>query len=268
MDFIKKHYEKVLLSIVLVGLAVAAAALPLQVSHVNQVLEETRTGVVRTPPKPFKPLDDYLKTNRVALQRLEGPADVKFSAIHYVFNPVEWRKRPDGGLVKIQVGNEIGAGLEVTKIDELHLVVSFEVGGEVSGVQQYRVTVLREAEKNPNPVVRTAKVGQRNDLFTILRVEGQPENPTALLLQLDKDQLTVPKNGGYNEIVGYAADLRYPLGKQVFPRRLKSDTIRLEDETYKIVTIERNQVVLSNEATHKRTTLKLNATAQVNPPIK
>jgi hypothetical protein len=265
MDFIKKHYEKVLLSIVLVGLAVAAAALPLQVSRVNQVLEETRSGVVRTPPKPFKPLDDYVRTNRAVIQRLEAAPGPRFSGIHHVFNPVEWKKRQDGTYLRNPSGNE-AALLEVTKIDELRLIIGFEPTGDATGAQQYKISLLRESDRNPQKIVRTAKIGQANDLLTIVRADGPPENPVALILQLkdDKEPLTVKREGGFNEVIGYAADLKYPLGKQVFQRRRKSDTIRLEDETYKIVTIDRNQVVLANESTHKRTTLKLNATAQVN----
>lgn len=264
MDFLKKHYEKIILSIVLVGLAVAAAGLPLQVSRVNALLEDTRTDMLRrTKPKPFQPLDDYLRTNRAVVQRLAaGASDIKLAAGHNVFNPVEWKKRPDGSIYKVLSGSELGAGaLEITKIDELRLIISFEVpGGDA-----YRVNFLRESDKNPKPVTRTAKVGVPNDLFTITQAEGSSENPDALLIQLKdgKDQLRVPKQGGYNEVIGYAADLRYVPGKQVFQRRRKGDSLKIEDETYKIVAIDRNEVVLSAESTHKRTFLRFNATAQV-----
>ena len=45
MQFLKKHYEKVLLSIVLLGLAGAAAALPWQVSHERDRLEEIQRNL-------------------------------------------------------------------------------------------------------------------------------------------------------------------------------------------------------------------------------
>jgi hypothetical protein len=266
MDFIKKHYEKVLLSIVLLGLAVAAAALPLQVSHVNQVLEETRTGVVRTTPKPFQPLDEYLRTNRAVIQRLGSPTDVRFSGIHLVFNPVEWKKRQDGKVVKMPPGNEIGA-LELTKIEELRLILSFSPAGEAGGAPQYKVSFVRETDRSPKEVTRTLKVGVPGEFFTILKVEGSPEDPSALVVQLkdDKDQLVIKKEGGLNEVIGYAADLKYPPAKQVFSRRRKGDTIKLEDESYKIVSVEPSKVTLAAESTQKRSTLTLHSTAQIQP---
>lgn len=39
MEFLKKHYEKVILSIVLLLLAVAAAYLPIRVAAVNKDIE-------------------------------------------------------------------------------------------------------------------------------------------------------------------------------------------------------------------------------------
>src|SRR5512141_591788 len=99
MDFVKKHYEKVLLSIVLLGLAVAAAALPWQVSHVRERLNEIeRNLTVKVKAKPFKPLDEWLNTNKTLVARLEKPLDVELAGVHNLFNPVVWKKLPDGRL--------------------------------------------------------------------------------------------------------------------------------------------------------------------------
>ena len=126
MDFIKKHYEKVLLSIVLLGLAGAAALLPLQVSSVRQYLEDTqRSLTIRSKPKLFTPAD--MSTNQMVVQRSKDPDSFDFASPHNIFNPVEWRKEQDGGLIKIATGKEAGPGaFVIEKIVPLYLLVSLD----------------------------------------------------------------------------------------------------------------------------------------------
>ena len=109
MDFIKKHYEKIVLSVVLLSLAVGAALLPLKVSDVRQNLEDTQAGLtVRSKPKLFKPVD--LTTNEIVVKRSLNVKPFDFATPHNIFNPVEWRKKPDGGLIKMETGTEAGGG--------------------------------------------------------------------------------------------------------------------------------------------------------------
>src|SRR5512141_1987982 len=118
MQFIKKHYEKVLLSIVLLGLAAAAAALPWQVSRERDRLEEIRGNLtVKVKAKPFKPLDEWLTTNKATLARLESPLNLELSGPHNLLNPVPWKKMPDGRMVPIRTGAELGAG--AVKIEQI-----------------------------------------------------------------------------------------------------------------------------------------------------
>ena len=46
MDFLKKHYEKVLLGVVLLGLAVAVAFLPFKIASDKQALEDKRNQLI------------------------------------------------------------------------------------------------------------------------------------------------------------------------------------------------------------------------------
>ena len=57
MDFLKKHYEKVLLGVVLVGLAVAVAFLPFVISSEQAKLKEMSDAVLTPRPKPLTNLD-------------------------------------------------------------------------------------------------------------------------------------------------------------------------------------------------------------------
>ena len=267
MTFIKKHYEKVLLSIVLLGLAVAAAALPLQVARVRTFIDETVISLPRTTtPKPFKPLDEYLTTNEVVVKRFEGPVEFDFSAPHNLFNPVIWKKGRSGRLEKFATGTEIGPGaLVVTNITELRLTVEFEkpeAVGSVGDNYRYHFTVTRDTDSNPKRP-QTATRGIPNTLFLLTKVDGPPNQPTALHLQFkdEKQEIVVGKDKPFVRVIGYAADLKYPRDTRPYLRKRVKDVLTLRDdpEKYKIVAITTNEVVLSAESTQKRTTLRLNA---------
>ncbi|MBI4662538.1 MAG: hypothetical protein HY735_27305 [Verrucomicrobia bacterium] len=267
MEFVKKHFEKVLLSAVLLGLAVAAALLPLQVSRVRQYLDDTVTVTVQTKPKVFKPLDEYLGTNESLLKRFASPVEFNFSTPHNVFNPVIWRKGQGGRLEKISTGNQVGPGaLVVTNVSELRLTVEYDRAESVGGGSdsfRYHFVVIRDTDSNPRRN-QSATVGIPNTLFTLTKVDGPPNDPAALHLQLkdDRREIVVSKDKPYTRVVGYAADLMYPPGgNQTFLRRRVKDTLTLKGDTekYKIVAINSNEVVLSADSTQKRTTVKFAA---------
>jgi hypothetical protein len=263
MQFLKKHYEKIVLSVVLLGLAVAAAALPYLVSQVQDQIENTVSSVKRSKPKPWPSLD--LSTNEMAVSRLEGPIDVQLVGAHNLFNPVRWMKSSDGRVRKITTGREIGAGaVEVMKITPLELTVTFDgVSGSGDRIQ-YTVGIVRDTEAAARKTSGSAAVGVRNAMFRIEKVIGSPESPDALLVMVkdDKELITVSKDKPYKRVIGYVADLIYPPEKQTFLRRKVTSSLSLQgDESYKIVAITEHEVVLSSESTGKRSTIKLSASS-------
>lgn len=268
MPFIKKHYEKILLSIVLLGLAVAAAALPLEVARVRTYLEDLIRGEQRSEPKPFQPVD--LSTNVAVVKRLAGPIDFTLSEPHNIFNPVQWQKRPDGTLLKIPTSDRIGPpALKVTKINELNLIVSFEGVEGTAENPRYTFLIIREGETNPRKTQIVTLNTPRNAQFELLETEGPKDRPVSfkLLLKGDNDPITVTRDKPYSRIIGYSAEMKYPPHNQNFPKPFRvKDTFRLADssESYKIVAINPNEVTVSADSTQKRTTVKLNET----PPVK
>ena len=125
MEFLKNHYEKVILSVVLLGLAVAAVLLLTWVGNEKRALEEIEQGITQVPPKPLK--DTVLSTNEAALQRIVKPAALRLSGEHNLFNPVQWKKMPDGRVIPLRTGREIGPGaLVVSAIKPLYLRIEFE----------------------------------------------------------------------------------------------------------------------------------------------
>lgn len=259
MDFIKKHYEKVLLSIVLLGLAGAAALLPLQVSSVRQYLEDTqRSLTIRSKPKLFTPAD--MTTNQIVVKRSKEPGSFNFASPHNVFNPVEWRKKPDGGLIKIATGKEAGPGaFVIEKIVPLYLSVSLDYVSGSGGQFRYHFTVLKETERVPRRVA-VASLGVPNNFFTLRDVEGTPDAPASvrILLSGETQDVTISKEKPYSRVIGYAAELRYPLDNSRPRTYKKGDPIRVprDAERYKIVAITQDEVVLSADSSKKRTTLK------------
>jgi hypothetical protein len=271
MQFIKKHYEKILLSIVLLVLAIAAAALPWQVSHVRERLEEiNRNLTVKVKAKPFRPLDDWLSTNKTVLARLESPLNLDFAGSHNLFNPVQWKKMPDGRLLPIRTGSELGPGaLKIVQIKELTLLISFDavnLSTNVGEPPKYQLTFRNEAERNPRPDPRVVSMATPHlSRFELLGVQGATNDPTGLMIKLKEDfePITVTKEKPYARIEGYSADLVYPPGKnEKLNNKRKGDELKLEgdSERYKIVAITRNEVVLSADSNKRRTIIKYNAT--------
>ena len=80
MDFLKKNYEKVLLGAMLLGLAVAAAFLPLKISSEKQKLQELTSTVTHPKVKPLTNLD--LAISQGAIRRAGSISAVDFSAPH------------------------------------------------------------------------------------------------------------------------------------------------------------------------------------------
>jgi len=174
--------------------------------------------------------------------------------------------------MKISASTDFGVGaLQIARITPLTLKVSFEMDAANNGDQYYRVSILRETgdSRSRGPDVRSAPLQQKNQLFRILKVDGAPESPTALHIQLDGSArqlqlgddfgtIVVPKDEPYETIIGYVADLHYPPeNNKTFSNLKVGDKLRLqrEPEEYKIVDISANEVVLSGDKSLKKTTI-------------
>ena len=260
MQFLKRHYEKIILSIVLVGLAVAAVLMPIKVASERQAMQARQDELIN-PPKvgALKPTD--LSTNEKVLARVQAPVKVALFGQHNLFNPVKWQKRPDGGLIKIQTGGEIGiAAAKITAINPLHLRVSFddvEVIGP--GDVKYTVSLLRESDRPPKKNIRSVAPKGKNNLFTLKDVKGPIDNPTGLeiLLEGAKEPILVTKEKPHVEVIGYSCDLRYEPENVTRKGMIKGDAVSFAQETYNIVAIQPTEVVMSAKSNGKQSILKL-----------
>lgn len=258
MQFLKKHYEKIILSLVLLGLAAAAALMVVKVSQEGEKEAQRLQDEQKGKAKKFPPID--LTTNKVTLERLSKPRPVVLAGEHNLFNPVPWEKTPDGTIRKKRTGSEGVGALVVTSIVPLNLIVTFD---DVTGTNdnvKYLISVLRETDKAPHKTTRQAIKGSKNNMFTVLDVKGETNAPSAIVLSLegDKEPISVSREKPYTKVVGYAADVRYDPDLMVRKGLKAKDVITFGGEIYNIVAITPTEVVVSAKSNSKQTAIKFN----------
>lgn len=260
MDFIKKNWEKVLLGIVLVGLAVAVAFLPLKITSEKDNLQKIRDDILHPTVKPLAQLD--LAGPEALLKRSATPLALDFSTGHRLFNPVLWQKTADGGKIKVQSGKEIGPdALVITKITPLYTIVSLDnvVTNETGA--RYAIGLERQAaEKATDRRKRQffVSTGSKADAFTLVSVKGPAESPAELTLELadSGEKVAVTRTAPYKRADGYLAELKYPPENRTWPPRRVGDKLSFGGGDYNIVAITETEVVVS-AGSEKKTTVHM-----------
>lgn len=254
MEFLKSHYEKVVLSVVLLGVAAAALFLTLEVGRVQAGLDEQLQSISARRPKELQPLD--LTNNLQVLGRLSQVPQLELDGPHNTFNPGTWDRAGD------QLRRKAGRGwldlLEISEIKPLNLIIQFAGVAGLSDSPRYQFNVTREYESQISkrrPTITSLTPGTKNDLFILRDIKGAPSAPSELICELVEDSrlISVTPDQPYVETVGYAADLRYD-GKDLKEKRV-DETLNLSGATYKIVAIGKEELVVS-APNQVRTTLR------------
>ncbi len=263
MDFLKKHYEKVILGVVLLGLAAAIAFLPIKIASERQTLEDQRRNLTHPKVKPLTNLD--LTLSEVALKRVAIPALVDFSTTNKLFNPVPWQKAVDGHLIKLEERNIGPKAVQIVKITPLYMILTFDnvmlaadgTPKYVVGVQKEAATVVSQRNKKQN----YCRPGDKTDTFTLAEVKGKPDDPTQLDLVLNDtgDRVTITKDKPFRRVDGYMADVKYPPENKTWSARRNGAQLSFNNEEYNIVAITQNEVVLSAKSNQKKWTVTSNA---------
>jgi len=263
MDLIKKHYEKVLLGLVLLLAMAAVALLLFWIPNEKARLEEERNQILKRPVKPLTNLD--LTISDSIVKRLASPLDADFGRPHNFVNPVPWQKTSDGKLIKLEKGNEIGPeAAVVTNTSPLYLVLTLDsVGVSTPGSPPgYLIGIEKQASPQADKRRKKktfAKLNEKKeDTFTLREVKGPPENPSELILELSDtgDRVSLSKEKPYRRVDGYRADIRYDPEKRSFPARRVGDKLVINSERYNIVAITENEVVVLQELTGKKFTIR------------
>lgn len=251
MDFLKKHYEKVLLGVVLAGLAVGAALLPWMISSERQAMQDQADEITKKPVKELPALTNVMAEASHWLQRAAAPVRLDSSSEHNLFNPVPWQKLADGRMVKGQNRSEVEE-VVVTKLAPLYTIITLETVVTNDAGARYMIGVAREAAARPaDRVKRTAGASlnekKEKENFTIREVKGPPGAPTGLVVELNDsgERGTVAKDRPYKHVDGYLAELKYSTENRTWPNQRVGDRIPIAREYYNIVAITANEVVLS-----------------------
>jgi len=263
MEFLKKHYEKVILSVVLLGLAIAAFMLTVQVKSVQETIQEQSQSRQRQQKKQIPPVN--LATAEEAVQRLSRPMQLTLAGTdHNLANPVPWGRDKSSNLFKLKPGQGVGPnGLMVKQIDPLDLIIAYEeVAGKGDDIR-YKFGITKEYAKQVNARRRntfSATVGGKTTDGTLLlrEIRGPKEDPTELACELldNHEPFVLAKDKPFRKSLGYAVDLHYKIEKRDINAKRVDDIIPLSGSNYKIVAISKDEVVVSDPDTKKRFTIR------------
>ncbi|MBI3415827.1 MAG: hypothetical protein HY043_11015 [Verrucomicrobia bacterium] len=271
MAFLKKlgaffgnHYEKIILSFVLLLLAGGAAYLPIKLKEYQKQDEIIRTAPPPRPAQAPKPAD--LSSNETVIARVKTLTNLDLANPHHLFNPVVWKTRGNS-IFKIDSSDKEGPGaLVISKRTPLNLTIVYNSAFKVGDSYAYQFTIKNEADpsraKRGN-IQKQVSLGAKSDYFTLREVTDPPENPTEVAIDLagTAERIRLEKGKPFVRVNGYAVDLHYPLEKDrnFLDRRVK-DSFELGGEKYNIVAIDENAVTVeANSAPKKRTNIRFNA---------
>jgi hypothetical protein len=260
MEFFKKNYEKVLLGLVLLGLAVAVAFLPFKIASERESLQELRNRYRQFPVQPLAALD--LKPREALIERASTPIQVDFSEPHKLFNPMPWQMDKDNRLLpNTKVGPSVAV---VTNISPLFFIVSLD---RVATAPDVAPTYVFLAENQTTvPASRSkrqyyCKVGEdTKQLVSLIQTQGPPEAPSSLTIRLSDtgETAVVTKENPFKRVEGYKAALAYLPEKRVWNDLRLSNSVSFNFDRYEIVRIATNEVVLVAASNQKKWTIKYN----------
>ncbi|MBC8244715.1 MAG: hypothetical protein H8E20_10000 [Verrucomicrobia bacterium] len=267
MEQLKEHYEKLILGLAMLALVYVAYGVVMDDSEEKievQVAERNRPDLESKKEMPEMSLAGY----QAAFARLENTRPLNLGNPHNLFNPVQWRVTRQGTVLKVERGNEIGAGaIVLSETKPLYLKVEYR-GISGSGANlRYRFAITRESAQRKKERLRVTTTVQNvnlkdtRNLFTLLSIEGDRQAPTAFELKLDGDveTITVGQGKPYQRVDGFTASLAYdtPGESKSYVNKRVGDKLFFADDGHNIVAIGQREVVLSTASTSKRTTIRL-----------
>jgi len=278
MEFIKRNYEKIILSLVLLGLVGALAFMPVVIYYDQQQMEAMKDKIIPRKVEALPPLD--LSRQQAVLERLKAPYELDLSTTNKLFNPVSWQKQRDGSLLKLATGHEVGPDAAVvTKITPLYFSISLDsvinnqVGTNeatsryVFSLEDQSATVPAQRRKRShyasmgkgNDTVLDKSVAGKNEGFLLKEVKGPPENPDQVVLILADTQTNaiVAKGKPYRRVEGYSADLKYILDNPPYNGAglRVGDHLSFGGDDYNVIDIQKNFVILLAQSNQKKYTL-------------
>ncbi|MBM3877304.1 MAG: hypothetical protein FJ386_11360 [Verrucomicrobia bacterium] len=265
MEFLKRHYEKLILTVVLAGLLGAAGWLLWQVKQVGIEVDKA----VDAPDNKAE-VENQQKYNDIIV-KLKTPAPLDLDKLHHVFNPWTWYLRTNDQ--QIVRGSDIGPRkLQISKHTPLHLVVDAKAS---TTTDRTNITLYFTREYHTNANLRTAiprstqtgGTAKLDDTLRALLKEATGFNTPELQFVVDIHMTNEPPvldykitpGNPYKRIMGYAIDLAYPLEPlpAIPANRRVGDTITFGGESYKIIAIKDTEFIVESVSTEKRTIIPI-----------
>lgn len=259
MDFLKKNYEKVLLGAVLLGLVVSVVFLFLYVSEQRSEQDQRRDVIVTRSVEPLEP--PPLTRAAMLLQRATRPVSLDFSLPNKLFNPLRWQRLSSGQMIVAETGSTIKM-LEVTKSTPLYYVVSLSGVSMTESGARYSIVIEQQAGTKSRGKTQefTSLNDRKKKAFTLLDVKGPPENPTLdLELEDTGETVSISKEYPYERVDGYMVDMKYPPENRTFLNCRVDSRITFAGNSYKVVAVTKDEVVLSADSNQKKWTIKYSA---------
>ncbi len=260
MEFLKKHYEKLVLCVVLLGLAATVLWMKSAIEKVREQappVPQTQSPVSKSPT--VKPVD--LAPYSQALSQVTNPPALVLSGEHNLFNPVTWKRRFTGEIFKVlKTGSE---ALAVTNIIPLYTIITLDqVEGGV-----FTIALQKGVDLTQPKSVRAAKAHLHlNEMrtnqfpFIVRGIKGPEDAPTDVNLELlpsGETNAWSSASSPYKQVESYLADLKYDPDPTVpLLRKKVKDRFKLDGEPYIIVEITNEAVRVEDEKTTRVTEIK------------
>jgi len=272
MEFIKRNYEKVILSLVLLGLVGVLAFMPVLIILDQKKMADLRTAYIPRKVEPLPPQD--LSRQEAVLDRLKSSNKLDFSTTNKLFNPVQWKRQKDNTLVKQE--NFGPQAAVVTKITPLYFIITLDsvtatqIGTNETSmhyaltIEDQSAAIPGQRRKRPHlaskgEMVPDKNVTGKNEGFTLVAVKGPPENPDQLVLKMADTGATntLSKSQPFRRVEAYSADLKYDREKPAYTGTglRVGDHLTFAGDDYNIIAIEKNEVKLLAQSNQKKYTL-------------
>lgn len=268
MQFLKKHYEKIILMVVLAGLLGAAGWLLWQVKSVQEQVGDAGNEAPTTIAAK-EPVERY--TNLI--YRIKSPSGLSLAIIHPVFNPWTWYLKTNAtGEQQLIRSTNIGpARLQILKVNPLNWILDAKAT-VASDRTNFTLSFTREDDPNPNlrkPRPRSAGLNQTakgDDSFQAILREGRNLNGNMSEFVVDIMVTNEPPVMGYivtpgnpwKKVMNYSVDMIYPPEPvPAIPKdRRVGDKVNIDGEIYKIIAIKETELTLESQS-QKRTTIQI-----------
>jgi hypothetical protein len=260
MDFLKKHYEKVLLGIMLAGLIGGLVFMLFFIQSDRQGMMEKSQTVLNPNVKDLTNLDTTVMD--AATARLRQPYELDLETTNKLFNSMEWQKALDGTLILAAKKTGLQVAV-VTNIAPLYTIISLDPVQMNDVATNYVVVIEHQAATTlakRRPTRHYLSKGEKpspSDPVALKEVNGPADNPTSLVLTLTDsgDLITVSKENPYRKVDAYSADFVYAPERKVFHAKRAGDKVSFGGVDYLVVDVNQNELILSDQSNQKKTSL-------------